>query len=202
MVSKDVDRAIDRFLSASSRIRKGLILQRSRIMQAADEAPKLFEGKPYQVTDLSGTHENDLDYYVYESVGLTTWPKRWPSPSVTQPRSRRLCRLRRRRPGVQEDHSQPSHAPVRRRLPGRPCLGSMSAAIRFEDDGKRDVPGRPEVPAPRCSPRTAERHRGVPPRATAGSVWPKTHPSRSTSRLHGRNAEARITAESQPGAGT
>lgn len=66
MVSKDIDRAIDRFLTASTRIRNGLITQRARIMQSAAEAPKYFEGESHEFTDLSGTFENDLDYYIYE----------------------------------------------------------------------------------------------------------------------------------------
>jgi hypothetical protein len=66
MVSKDIDRAIDRFLSASRRIRNGLTTQRARIMQSAADAPKQFEGESYEYADLSATFENDLDYYIYE----------------------------------------------------------------------------------------------------------------------------------------
>jgi len=66
MVSRDMDRAIDRFLSASSRIRNGLITQRARTMQSEAEAPRYFEGEPHEYVDLSGTFENDLDYYIYE----------------------------------------------------------------------------------------------------------------------------------------
>lgn len=66
MVSKDIDRATDRFLSAAARIRNGLITQRARIMQAAAEAPKLLEGQLGEATNLTDTFENDLDYYIYE----------------------------------------------------------------------------------------------------------------------------------------
>lgn len=66
MISKDIDRATDHFLSASARIRNGLVTQRARIMQAAVEAPRLRSDGPNEYINLSETFANDVDYYVYE----------------------------------------------------------------------------------------------------------------------------------------
>jgi len=66
MPTKDVDRAHSRFISAVKRIRAGLVLERSRIIDVADAAPALLEGQPYEVKDLTGVPDNDIDYYAFE----------------------------------------------------------------------------------------------------------------------------------------
>lgn len=66
MATADPDLARSRFIGALRRIRAGLELQRSRIVGNVDAAPRMFEGTPYEVTDLSGVPTNDLDYYVFE----------------------------------------------------------------------------------------------------------------------------------------
>lgn len=66
MATKDIDLATSRFLSAAARIRNGLDMQRARITRAAEDAPRLLEGQEGEVTNLTDTFENDLDYYIYE----------------------------------------------------------------------------------------------------------------------------------------
>jgi len=48
------------------RIRAGLVLERSRIIDVADAAPALLEGQTYEVKDLTGVPDNDIDYYAFE----------------------------------------------------------------------------------------------------------------------------------------
>jgi hypothetical protein len=48
------------------RIRAGLELQRSRILDRAATAPRVLEDSPYEVINLTDTPDNDLDYYAYE----------------------------------------------------------------------------------------------------------------------------------------
>jgi hypothetical protein len=66
MPTKDADLARSRFLAAVKRIRAGLGLQRSRILDRAAIAPRVLEGSPYEVINLTDTPDNDLDYYAYE----------------------------------------------------------------------------------------------------------------------------------------
>lgn len=66
MPTQDVDRACSRFIAAVKRIRVGLVLERGRIITAAEAAPVLFKGQPYEVKDLTSVPENDLDYYAFE----------------------------------------------------------------------------------------------------------------------------------------
>lgn len=70
MVANDLDQAVSRFLSATRRIRDGLDLQRQRIQDAYDAAPRIFEGEPIEWTNVSGMPVNDIDYYAYELVRL------------------------------------------------------------------------------------------------------------------------------------
>lgn len=133
MVSKDVDRAIDRFLSASTRIRNGLITQRARIMEIAAEAPKLFEGKPYEVTDLSGTYENDLDYYVYEMGRARDMAEEMAKPFGHPIEIKdALAAFDVVVPNLKKIRNSRTHPSDDDRLDR---VGSMSAAIRFELDG-------------------------------------------------------------------
>jgi hypothetical protein len=80
MVTKDVDRAIARFLAASDRIRRGLVVQRERLLSAERSAPKLFNGTAEQTTDLTVQFENDLDYYIYEMGRLRALVKSMQRP--------------------------------------------------------------------------------------------------------------------------
>jgi hypothetical protein len=54
-----------RFYSAVRRFRAGVELQRARILDARDSAPRLPAGD-LVVRDLRGLNPNDLDYYIYE----------------------------------------------------------------------------------------------------------------------------------------
>lgn len=66
MAKRDLDKAASRYLNALRRITSGIETQRQRILDRAANAPRLLEGSPYEVTDLSGDPGNDLDYYIYE----------------------------------------------------------------------------------------------------------------------------------------
>ncbi len=70
MTSTDLDKARSRFLNALRRINAGIEIQRDRILNQASAAPKLLEGTPYEVTDLTGETGNDVDYYIYELARL------------------------------------------------------------------------------------------------------------------------------------
>ena len=70
MVARDLDRAVSRFFDATRRIRVGLDIQRQRIQDAYDEAPRIFEGRPDEWVDVTGMPVNDLDYYAFELVRL------------------------------------------------------------------------------------------------------------------------------------
>lgn len=70
MVATNLDQAVSRFTLATRRIRDGLKIQRQRIQDAYDAAPKTFEGEPTEWVDVSGLSANDIDYYAYELVRL------------------------------------------------------------------------------------------------------------------------------------
>jgi hypothetical protein len=70
MVAKNLEQAVSRFKSATSRIREGLTIQRQRIQDAYDAAPRIFEGEPFEWVEVSGISVNDVDYYAYELVRL------------------------------------------------------------------------------------------------------------------------------------
>lgn len=57
-------------MSATRRIRDGLTIQRQRVQDAYDAAPRIFEGEPYEWIEVSGILVNDVDYYTYELVRL------------------------------------------------------------------------------------------------------------------------------------
>lgn len=66
MPSKDPDRARSWFINAVNRFIEGARLERDRVIRTAAEAPRLLEGTPHEVVNLTGIPDNDLDYYVYE----------------------------------------------------------------------------------------------------------------------------------------
>lgn len=66
MPTADPDLARSRFIGATKRILAGLELERNRILARAADAPRLLAGTPYEIVDLTGTPDNDLDYYVFE----------------------------------------------------------------------------------------------------------------------------------------
>lgn len=75
-----MDKAVHRFLSASSRIRTGLNVQRQRIQDDYDNAPRVFKGEPVEWVNVSAMHENDVDYYVYEMGRLRAMVKAMDRP--------------------------------------------------------------------------------------------------------------------------
>jgi hypothetical protein len=54
---------------------KGLAIQRQRLQEVSDNAPRLLAGTPYEVINLTGDDGLDLDYYVYELVRLSDMAK-------------------------------------------------------------------------------------------------------------------------------
>jgi hypothetical protein len=66
MPSADLDKARSRFIEAVKRILRGLTLERDRIMEASESAPRLLARTEYEVRDLTNVPGNDLDYYAYE----------------------------------------------------------------------------------------------------------------------------------------
>lgn len=66
VASQDLDPVRSRFIAAVTRSPEGIRLQRGRVMDAERNAPRLLEGSPYEVVNLTGVPGNDLDYYVYE----------------------------------------------------------------------------------------------------------------------------------------
>ncbi|MEV6242470.1 hypothetical protein [Lentzea sp. NPDC051838] len=69
-MAKDYDKAASRFLEALRRIGAGIVRQRERILDRADNAPRLLSGTPHEVIDLTGDDGNDLDYYIFELARL------------------------------------------------------------------------------------------------------------------------------------
>src|SRR4051812_5635701 len=68
--SADLDRARSRFIHATKRFIEGARLERERILERSATAPRLLEGSPYEVINLTGEPDNDLDYYTYELARL------------------------------------------------------------------------------------------------------------------------------------
>jgi hypothetical protein len=66
----DLDRARSRFINATRRFIEGARLQRERILERSEKAPRLLEGSAYEVVNLTGQPGNDLDYYAYELARL------------------------------------------------------------------------------------------------------------------------------------
>ena len=68
MPTSDLSTAKRRFRFMTSRIVAGLELQRQRIQDRYDRAPRLLPGTSIEVVDLTadGGRGNDLDYYIYE----------------------------------------------------------------------------------------------------------------------------------------
>lgn len=72
MPSSDRSIAKRRFHFMTTRIVAGLELQRQRILDRYDRAPRLLPGSALEVVDLTadGDRGNDLDYYVFELARL------------------------------------------------------------------------------------------------------------------------------------
>jgi hypothetical protein len=70
MTTRDPDKARSRLINAVRRIIDGTRLERDRIHQTQETAPRLLEGTEYEVVNLSGVASNDLDYYAYELARL------------------------------------------------------------------------------------------------------------------------------------
>ncbi|GAB3489462.1 hypothetical protein [Flexivirga lutea] len=63
---KDPVTAVPRYLSGTRAVRRGLELQRERILAAGTDAPLLLEGTPAEVVNFTDVPANDLWYHVYE----------------------------------------------------------------------------------------------------------------------------------------
>lgn len=63
---KDPVAAVPRYLSGTRAIRRGLELQRERILAAKTDAPLLLGGTPAEIVNFTDVPANDLWYYVYE----------------------------------------------------------------------------------------------------------------------------------------
>lgn len=70
MAKRDLDKSASRFINALRRNTAGLETQRKRIVDRAANAPRLLEGTPYEVINLTGDVGSDLDYYIYELARL------------------------------------------------------------------------------------------------------------------------------------
>jgi hypothetical protein len=64
------DRACSRLIAATTRIIDGARMQRDRVIERSNKAPRILEDSPYEVIDLTGQPGNDLDYYAYELARL------------------------------------------------------------------------------------------------------------------------------------
>ncbi len=70
MPPADSDRTRSRFIHAVSRFLTGARLQQQRLEERTRTAPRLLEGTEYEVVNLTGLPDNDLDYYTYEVARL------------------------------------------------------------------------------------------------------------------------------------
>jgi hypothetical protein len=64
--NRDLDLTRSRFIGAVTHIRDGLRLCRDRVIDVQAKAPRLLEGTPHEVINLTEVPESDLDYYAYE----------------------------------------------------------------------------------------------------------------------------------------
>jgi len=69
MATQDPDRAISRYLSGLRRIRSGIEIQRGRVLELRQSAPRIRAGG-HEIVDYTGNEGLDLDYYVFEMVRL------------------------------------------------------------------------------------------------------------------------------------
>ena len=69
-MNADLDTSRSRLIGATKQVIAGLRLQRTRILDAAAEAPRLLEGTPHEVVNLTDAPDCDLTYYVYELARL------------------------------------------------------------------------------------------------------------------------------------
>lgn len=137
MVSKDIDRAVDRFLAASSRIRNGLVQQRARILHAEASAPRIDAGSAGEVVNLTGTFENDVDYYVYEMGRLRAMVKAMGRPfGDPKELTEALRTFDKAVPHMKELRDARTHPIDGDRLDD---VGTFTAAVRFSRDRKRKV---------------------------------------------------------------
>jgi hypothetical protein len=65
-MSEDHARLASRLAYAVNHVISGLRMQRDRIAEHERTAPRFLEGEPTEITDLTGTPPQDLDYYVME----------------------------------------------------------------------------------------------------------------------------------------
>lgn len=68
--SPDPHKARSRLLHATKRFIEGARLERDRLAEREANAPRLLQGTPYEVINLTGLPTNDLDYYAYELARL------------------------------------------------------------------------------------------------------------------------------------
>jgi hypothetical protein len=68
--SPHLDQARSRFIRSTRRFIEGARLQRERVLERSATAPRLLEGSPHEVIDLTGQPSTDLDYYTYEMARL------------------------------------------------------------------------------------------------------------------------------------
>ncbi len=66
MATAALDRGRSRFIHAVDRFIEGARLEKERLRQNSQSAPRLLTGTLYEVVDLTGIPGNDLDYYIYE----------------------------------------------------------------------------------------------------------------------------------------
>jgi hypothetical protein len=131
-----IDKAVQRFLAASRRIRTGLEVQRRRIQDGYDNAPSVLEGEPFEWVNVSDMHENDVDYYVYEMGRLRAMVKAMERPfGFPTELGEALKGVRRLGPKTQ-GHSGSSTHPADNDALDR--VATFSAAMEFHDDGSVD----------------------------------------------------------------
>lgn len=127
------DKARTRFIAAVTRFITGARLERQRIVEARQEAPRLLTGTEYEVADLTNAPSNDLDYYTYELVRLQDAAreviKRFNAPAevVTA-----LAAFDAAVPKLRITRNPLTHASDDPRLDD---VGWFSALVRFEPDG-------------------------------------------------------------------
>jgi hypothetical protein len=125
--------ARSRFINAINRFLSGARTQRARILEREANAPRLLEGEPYEVINLTGDPGSDLDYYIYELVRLqdaaheinTTFDS---PPAVVDA----LERFDRIVPGVRRIRNPLTHASNDERLDD---VAWFSSVVRLGTDG-------------------------------------------------------------------
>ncbi len=114
---------------------EGLETQRKRIMDFAANAPRLLEGTPYEVINLTGDSGLDLDYYLYNlgrarAAGLEMLDSFVDPPEIVVA----LDKLDNAIPLMRPTRNALSHIDDSGRLDR---IGWFSSMVEFEDDGRR-----------------------------------------------------------------